>query len=470
MKIVIDATLYPDETIKRSITAYGHGNDIILLTPSVNPWKLSDFGNTHRSLKFVSYPSFSSFGGVDPAFERAKESIGLVHQIINDHNTLLLSNRYGSFGNYGPGIFHYIRYLTAFVTNVLQFLEKEKPDLLFFRSTPHSLQEWPFALVAEYLGIPVLLTERSVIPWRLNLNSGFKKQREIIAPPSDLLPATETERQFIEKYYKDSQSSYDKVIPLADKRRLARNKNKIYNFKNELKYWWKRPDKMYNKYKCYQACMQHSVQEVPGEPYFAFFMHYQPERTSMPEGYGFSQQMLAIQALRIALPKDVALVVKEHPSTFTNQCTIRERHPSFYEDIARLQGVTLIDVGYDTFRLMDNAVGVATITGTAGRQAMLRNKPVVFFGRSIYNGIEGTHEYRSMDELTTFVTGLDRYRGNKKILENIWKEMEACVGYSFTGFNADFDLTTNYFERKLVLNASEKALDSLLQNKITVRK
>jgi hypothetical protein len=391
----------------------------------------------------------------------------LVQQIMDDHITLCLSNRYGKFGNYGPGIFHYLRYLTAFVSNVFQFLEKENPDLIFFRSTPHSLQEWPFALVAEYLGIPVLLTERSVIPWRLNLNKGFKKCRELVPPNVHDREVSAHELTFINKYFEDSQGSYDNVLPASDKMRMARNKNKLYNPLVEIRQWWKRPDKMLNKYRCFQACKRCSTTELPSGKYFAFFMHYQPERTSMPEGYGFSQQILAIQALRIALPLDTHLVVKEHPSIFTNQCNVRDRHPSFYEDIASMEGVTLIDVGYDTFELMDRSVGVATITGTAGRQAMLRNKPVVFFGRSIYTGIDGTHEYSNMDALKKFLMGIDKYAGNKLMRENVKKEIDASIHYSFSAFDETFDINTNYFERKLVLGASEKILDSLFQNKLT---
>src|SRR5690606_22251242 len=96
-----------------------------------------------------------------------------------------------------------------------------------------------------------------------------------------------------------------------------------------------------------------SHKEINGN-YVVLFLHYQPERTSMPEAGFFSQQWLIIKLLSISLPENWRLLVKEHPSTFTGRYDFRYRHPKFYSDISTLKNVELISIETDTFKLIDN--------------------------------------------------------------------------------------------------------------------
>ena len=75
-----------------------------------------------------------------------------------------------------------------------------------------------------------------------------------------------------------------------------------------------------------------------------FFLHFQPERTTLPEGYGFAQQLAAIIALDGALPEGTKLYVKEHPTTFTHDCMWKERLPFWYRLIDKFTKVQLVSI------------------------------------------------------------------------------------------------------------------------------
>ena len=106
------------------------------------------------------------------------------------------------------------------------------------------------------------------------------------------------------------------------------------------------------------------------------FLHYQPERTTSPDGDVWANQLLAIKALSVALPKDVTLVVKEHPSTFNRGSDFKHRWKAFYTDIISL-GAELCDIRKNTYDIIDQADLVASIGGTVVGEALMRNKAAI---------------------------------------------------------------------------------------------
>ena len=140
----------------------------------------------------------------------------------------------------------------------------------------------------------------------------------------------------------------------------------------------KRPDILLNALRCRLAYKKHCV-TITTCSYVVLFLHYQPERTTAPDGKIFANQLLAAALLKKALPDGVELVVKEHPSTFNRGADLKHRWPSFYQDFVNL-GVSFVPVELDTYQLIDNCVCVASVGGTVVAEAILRSKPAVYFG------------------------------------------------------------------------------------------
>jgi hypothetical protein len=119
-------------------------------------------------------------------------------------------------------------------------------------------------------------------------------------------------------------------------------------------------------------------------------LHYQPESTTSPSGDIFVNQLLMVDILSKALPENWFLYVKEHPSQFSRKLTGElGRTVDFYDRLVSFPNVQLVPHMISPFDLIDHSKAVATVTGTAGWEAVLRGKPALTFGFPWYKGCEG---------------------------------------------------------------------------------
>ncbi len=125
-------------------------------------------------------------------------------------------------------------------------------------------------------------------------------------------------------------------------------------------------------------------------------LNYQPECSTCPLGEVFVDQILMIETLAAALPKDWIIYVKEHPFQWLPRGPIyfSYRYRGYYEAIAKLPNVCLVSANTDTFSLINHAQAVATVTGSAGWEAILRSKPVLVFGYPWYRDCHGVFMVR----------------------------------------------------------------------------
>jgi hypothetical protein len=119
-------------------------------------------------------------------------------------------------------------------------------------------------------------------------------------------------------------------------------------------------------------------------------LHYQPEESSCPRGGHYTQQYLFIIILSKCIPSDWKIYVKEHPLQFKSMLkAIRSRDIYDYEHILSTQNAVFIDPSIPSFELIDNSQAIATLTGTAGWEAVNRGIPALIFGHPWYKGCEG---------------------------------------------------------------------------------
>jgi hypothetical protein len=134
-------------------------------------------------------------------------------------------------------------------------------------------------------------------------------------------------------------------------------------------------------------------------PYVYFAMHYQPERTSCPDGDRFSDQHLAVALIAAFLPEGWRLYVKEHPSQFNYHGHGElARWNEYYDDLAAIPGVTLVDVSVPSISLIDSARAVATVAGAPGWEALVRGKPALCFGAAWYGACRGAFRLESPED------------------------------------------------------------------------
>ena len=123
-----------------------------------------------------------------------------------------------------------------------------------------------------------------------------------------------------------------------------------------------------------------------------FLLHYEPEKTTVPDGGLNGDQLAAVRTAASTLPEGMRLLVKEHPSQLMYVANGHTgRIPGFYRELARIEGVELVDRRVSNWDLIDRAQVVFTVTGTVGLEATFVDTPVVYFGYPWYAGLEGSY-------------------------------------------------------------------------------
>ena len=387
-------------------------------------------------LEIHIYPDFKS-----EKMERVLENdiVEVWSGIINDHQTSVLFDRTTKSSS---EVFKFNE-LFLMCCAYQNWLEQERPDILLFTATPHNIKTWILARVAESIEIPVLYFQVSFFPWRQFLIEGLRKDGKPISP-ADKAPS-EQDRSFYTDYIKKKQGTLEDAMPSYEINRLKKNNWKLLKPKTEIKNFFKKPLSSVEKIQSYYAYERLS-QEIQEKKYVAFFLHYQPERSTIPEGYGFGIQLSAILALQQSLPNDTYLVVREHPSTYTLNFSQGYRNKHFYETIASINRVIISPISADPYRLIDNSIATASITGTVLGEALVRGKPSIAFGAGPMQAIDSPnfHRYQSISELRNFLANLDKLEQHDSI-----KHFEDVCASSFSGVEIsktkyDDNLRPNY--------------------------
>lgn len=125
---------------------------------------------------------------------------------------------------------------------------------------------------------------------------------------------------------------------------------------------------------------------------FIYFpLHMQPELTTSTLAGCFVDQKLIVDILSVSVPSDFKIYVKENPLQ-----KAFNRSKNFYRDISNIRNVEFVDIKTDTYELINHSVAVATATGTAGWEALFREKPVMIFGNTLYEYASGVFKIGSV--------------------------------------------------------------------------
>jgi hypothetical protein len=134
--------------------------------------------------------------------------------------------------------------------------------------------------------------------------------------------------------------------------------------------------------------------------YVYFPLHYEPERTTNPDGGFFHDQFIALTYLRKFIPSDIQIVVKEHPSQLNvNMRGSRGRSPLIYKLIKNIKGVRLAKTDSNSIKLILNSEFIATISGSVALEASILGKKSITFGSSWYKGCPNIFEW---DQITSY--------------------------------------------------------------------
>lgn len=402
----------------------------------------------------------------------------------------------GSF-SYQERVRHYQR-LVGYWLGILNEL---KPDLVFFVDIPHMVYDYILYELCRLQGIATMMFEasnvfglsflRERIDGDTLLTREYQKllandSSEIIIPSPEVesfLASLRGEYQDVPLYIR-----YVSQHDLNKKNTVFSIVRKLFDFQNYSKYirkqlgilsyrlqkpqsYLKEPGKTpedssisnmgfrlfrlraYRKMKALEKYYHAlAVEDVPlDRPYIFIALSYQPEATTSPKGDFFVNLDLMVELISKAVPQGWLLYVKEHPSQFERTWTHRSqsaRERYYYDDLAGMENVRLIPTSFSSYDLLDNAVAVATVTGSVGWQAVNRGKPAIVFGNPWYLGCEGVFSVRGYQDC---IKALNTIRNDYQVDAQRVRTFAAAL--ENVGIKLDLEGKTRRFQDSYVATA-----------------
>lgn len=299
-------------------------------------------------------------------------------------------------------------------------LSDEQPSYLYFLSEPHNADNYIRLLVAEGLGIPIYISLGSRIKGYHYIGKGFARNPDLLRT----CLAEDERRQYlaeVQDYASRALGDYSSVVPPAEMDLVKSNSGYEFAFFKHLRRHWKRPSYAWNALRCRKALRAHEtgLDDLP-EKFVVLFFHYQPERTTVPAGWGWAQQLGVAEVIARCLPDGVHLVLKEHPATFYRQCSPFVRWPHFYEQALSNDNVLWCDTTVDNFALLDRAKAVASVGGTVLQESLFRGVPCIRFGVRMGEEVFGEHRFTDMKSLNQFFTRIvNREFDSEQVIRSI---------------------------------------------------
>ena len=159
--------------------------------------------------------------------------------------------------------------------------------------------------------------------------------------------------------------------------------------------------------------------------YIYVSLHFQPECTTSPMGGAFVHQDLMIDILKQSCSKGLKLYIKEHPRGSINS--------RVYEWVSTESNVFFVTPSFSSYDLIKNSVAVATVTGTAGWEGFINNKPILMFGDYFYQDAPGVFKIKSQADCISAINSIRS--GKVKILDSeIIAFLKAVDQCSFSGW------------------------------------
>ena len=283
---------------------------------------------------------------------------------------------------------------------------KLKPDVIIFPVAPHTVYDFVIYSIAKLLNIKTVMFETTWVGDRLIILNDFVegsiKLRDSVENLEETSSSFNNISSDIRSYYElqrnpknDSTPSYshDWKQDYSGINLFLRKLRVVTRAMRDGSIFSKSFSRIARKIKGDLKTEYLKLQVNPdfNSKYIYVPLNYQPERTTSPQGGVFVDQLLMIETLSCSVPDDWIIYVKEHPTQWLPRGTIyfSYRYKGYYEAISKLKNVKIIPVGVDTYKAINNSQAVATVTGTAGWEAVLRSKPAIVFGYPWYKHCDG---------------------------------------------------------------------------------
>ncbi len=306
------------------------------------------------------------------------------------------------------------------------FLIKNNINVFFSSILPHEMPDHIIYCLCKLKGIPTIFNHATPMWDTAFLQDDIEQSAIQIKERLDELNIENSEcvlSDELEEYYiKQTQPIGEGAIIFPDKPRSRFSKfaSRILLAPGALLHWiptlfsaatWaRRVSKVQSAWMQTRLRKQYdslAVEPDYNQKYIYFPLQFQPECSTCPMAGAFVDQHISMHLLSQSIPNDVLIYVKEHPRQ--RKEGIAGRSLELYPELASMPNVRLMKHESNTFKLREDCCAVATGTGTAGLEALFREKPVLLFGHTFFQHAPGVFQIR---------TSTDCAKASKAIFED----------------------------------------------------
>jgi len=186
-------------------------------------------------------------------------------------------------------------------------------------------------------------------------------------------------------------------------------------------------------------------------------LHWQPECTTSPQGGDFVDQILMLEILSASLPEEWIIYVKEHPfqwSVLGVNHYSNMRYRGYYKKIASLKNVFIIPIETNTYTLIKKAQCVATVSGRAIMEGVLRGKPGIIFGYPWFMNLPGIFRVQNVDSCRNALNAVENgFKPKQQDVINFFKSFDEVTTNGYLNkWGKEYSLLTEEENSRNILN------------------
>lgn len=322
--------------------------------------------------------------------------------------------------------FHLFYYLIDVFYGIIK---KNDAKLVIFSNLPHEGADFILYQVAQALEIKTILCYQSIFDNRLFMINKLSDMGDLL----NTVPALEEPLNITIKKEFEKKLQYMDMVEDVNQHRKKILK-KITNIRKKTpKILWKllrgkttSVNTILINYACALLRLKNideysdtlkkcETADIDFTKKFIYFpLHLQPEITTTPLGGKYYDQINALEKLSEILPDDFKIYVKENPKQ--NELM---RPKEFLARMMSIKNVIMAPIKTNTYDLTKNCQFVATITGTAGWEAITGGKNVLTFGYAWYNNLPGVFKFEERENVSEIL----EYKINHDELQQKFNEL-----------------------------------------------
>jgi hypothetical protein len=320
-------------------------------------------------------------------------------------------------------------------------LERHRPDAVVFHGTPHQGHDYVLYHLCRRAGIRTLIIERSFLNERLffrehlhdcprpapeELQAALGGMREAAAdgpaaaaPAGDAKGAGEAKGSDPAAHYNTLNRRLNSVAEIKFRLGIPYLLKEFLDFRRWQGFFSTVDDTVYGVSQRRPKRLRHIWYETLGklairrglrfyerhciEPdlnsdFVYLALHFQPERTTAPDGGPFSDQLNVARLIAEALPEGWRLYVREHPRQFRRGVIWdKARSVDFYRRLTEIPRVSLVPLDFPSAQLTSRCRAAATVSGTTAWEAVDAGVPALVFGYPWYLHCPGVHRITDAD-------------------------------------------------------------------------